>query len=35
MIGMGMEGFYTLEDGPKLEDLRAFHADLGLPAGQE
>ncbi|WP_329021108.1 hypothetical protein [Streptomyces sp. NBC_01601] len=35
MIGMGMEGFYILEDGSKLEELKAFHADLGIPAGQE
>ncbi|MFF1737861.1 hypothetical protein [Streptomyces sp. NPDC058247] len=35
MIGMGLEGFYTLEDGPKLEELKAFHADLGSPVGQE
>ncbi|WP_432140086.1 hypothetical protein [Streptomyces sp. bgisy154] len=35
MIGMGLEGFYTLEDGPKLQELKALHADLGIPAGQE
>lgn len=35
VIGMGLEGFYTLESGPKLDELKALHADLGIPAGQE
>ncbi|MFE4264577.1 hypothetical protein [Streptomyces sp. NPDC056883] len=34
VIGMGLEGFFVLEDGPKLEELKALHADLGIPAGQ-
>ncbi|RPK32661.1 hypothetical protein EES39_38330 [Streptomyces sp. ADI92-24] len=35
VIGMGLEGFYTLESGPKLDELKALHADLGFSAGQE
>ncbi|MFE2529464.1 hypothetical protein ACFXEL_35155 [Streptomyces sp. NPDC059382] len=34
VIGMGLEGFFVLEDGPKLQELKALRADLGIPAGQ-
>lgn len=28
IIGLGMEGFFTIADGPKLVELRAFHDEL-------
>ncbi|MFF2926683.1 hypothetical protein [Streptomyces celluloflavus] len=35
MIGMGLEGFFILEDGPRLEELKALHAELGIEGDDE